>query len=123
MPNFGRACVRLTATMFERKEQLLVSKVYAMQRANGDWFAVDHEGRCRVPLFSDQREASQARSFNSEMLVFKAVMLDQLTVGTLTPARGEVVDFWLVENESTDMKRGRVMNHAQLVTLVASPDE
>jgi hypothetical protein len=97
-----------------------VSNVYAMQRANGDWFALDDQGRSRVPIFSDHREAMQARSYNSELLVFKPVLLNESSVGTLAPGTGEMVDFWFVEKESTNMKRGRLMNHAELATLVGN---
>lgn len=100
-----------------------MSNVYAMQRANGDWFALDDQGRFRVPLFSDHREAMQARSYNSELLVFKPVLLNESSVGTLAPENGEMVDFWFVEKESTNMKRGRLMNHAELATLVAKSDQ
>lgn len=95
-----------------------MSTVYAMQRANGDWFALDHHGRSCVPLFSDHREAMQARSYNSEMLVFKPVLLNPETVGTLTAGKGELLDFRLVEKESTNMKRGRIIDYAQLMLLL-----
>ena len=95
-----------------------MSMVYAMQRANGDWFALDNHGAFRVPLFSSQREAAQARIYNSELLVFKAVLLNPDSVETLAPGKGETTEFWLVEKESTSMKKGRQMNYAQLVSLV-----
>lgn len=97
--------------------------VYAMQRANGDWFALDDHGRVRVPMFSNRREAMQARSYNSEMLVFKPVQLNARSVGTLAPGKGETPDFCLVEVESTNMKRGQVMNYAELVLLVGDSDQ
>jgi len=34
--------------------------MYAMQRANGDWFALDQREGFRVPIFSSSREAMQA---------------------------------------------------------------
>ena len=89
-----------------------------MQRANGDWFALDEQGRFRVPLFITHREAMQARFFNSELLVFKPIRLSQNSVETLAPGKGEKTEFWLVEKESTSMKRGRLMDYAQLVSLV-----
>ncbi len=100
-----------------------LSMVYAMQRANGDWFALDDHGRFRVPLFSNHREAMQARYHNSELLVFKPVLLNAGSVGTLTPGKGEMLDFWLVEKESNNMKRGRLVDYAQLVLLVNGSDE
>jgi hypothetical protein len=97
-----------------------VSSVYAMQRANGDWFALDDQGRSRVPLFFNSREAMNARAYNSEMLVFTPVLLNEAGLKTLVPGQGETVDFWLVEKESTNMKRGELMNHTQLVSLVGA---
>jgi len=29
---------------------------YAMRRANGDWFAVDDNGRMRMPIFKSSRD-------------------------------------------------------------------
>ena len=45
-----------------------VNPIYAMQRANGDWFAQERPEGLRVPVFSSNREAMQARSFKVEML-------------------------------------------------------
>ncbi len=101
----------------------MVTNIYAMQRANGDWFALDDRGRFRVPVFSNSREAMTARSYNAEMLVFKPVLLTEGDVKTLAPANGETVDFWLVEKESTNMKRGQLLNHSQLSVLVGNADE
>jgi len=95
-----------------------VSSLYAMQRANGDWFAVDDHGGFRVPLFNDNREAMRARAYNTEMLVFKPILLDETEVKTLAPEPGERVEFWLVDKGSTNMKRGRLMDHAQVALLV-----
>jgi hypothetical protein len=99
-----------------------MSMVYAMQRANGDWFALDFRGRSRVPLFSNHHEAMQARSFNNEMLVFQPVQLNGSQVRTLAPGRGEAAEFWLVEKESTNMKRGQLVDYAQLLLLIGSDE-
>lgn len=99
---------------------MIVSAIYAMQRANGDWFALDEQGRFRVPLFNTHREAMQARFFNNALLVFKPVLLNPDSVETLAPGNGETSEYWLVENESTSMKRGRLMDYAQLVALVSN---
>jgi len=38
--------------------------MYGMQRANGDWFALN-DGEClRMPVFRSSGEAMQARSLN-----------------------------------------------------------
>jgi hypothetical protein len=101
----------------------VVSNVYAMQRANGDWFALDDRGRFRVPLFSNSRDAMTARSYNSEMLVFKPVLLTDVGLKTLAPTNGDTVDFWLVEKESTNMKRGQLLNHSELALMVSNSKE
>ena len=101
----------------------MVSNVYAMQRANGDWFALDDRGRFRVPVFSNSREAMTARAYNSEMLVFKPVLLTDGGLKTLAPTNGDKVDFWLVEKESTNMKRGQLLSHSELALMVGNSRE
>ena len=101
----------------------MLSNVYAMQRANGDWFALDDRGRFRVPVFSNSREAMTARSYNSEMLVFKPVLLTDGGLKTLASTNGDKVDFWLVEKESTNMKRGQLLSHSELALMVGNSRE
>ena len=98
----------------------MVNNVYAMQRANGDWFALDVRGRSRVPVFSNSHEAMTARSYNSEMLVFKPVLLTDGGLKTLAPTNGDTIDFWLVEKESTNMKRGQLLSHSELALMVGN---
>ena len=62
-----------------------MSNIYGMQRANGDWFALDQRDGLRVPVFSSNREAMQARAFNAEMLVFKPVLIDEGALADLAP--------------------------------------
>ena len=89
-----------------------------MQRANGDWFALKERGSFRVPVFSSNREAMQARAFNVEMLVFKPVLLDEGALKDLEPTEGQRPSyFWLVEKASTSMKRGVALSHLQLAVL------
>jgi len=38
-----------------------MSDLYAMRRANGDWFALENHETVRVPLFSSRHDASMAR--------------------------------------------------------------
>jgi hypothetical protein len=101
-----------------------MSSIYAMQRANGDWFALKERGSLRVPVFSSNREAMQARAFNVEMLVFKPVLLDERALKDLEPsADGEQPShFWLVEKASTSMKRGVALTHVQLAVLSRESD-
>ena len=92
---------------------------YAMQRANGDWFALNQREGLRVPIFSSNREAMQARAFNVEMLVFKPVLVDERALKDLAPAEGQgPTHFWLVCDACVNMKRGRAVQHSELAVLI-----
>ncbi len=94
-----------------------------MQRANGDWFALKEREKFRVPVFSSNREAMQARAFNVEMLVFKPVLLDERALKDLEPTDGQRPSyFWLVEKASTSMKRGVALSPPELALLSRESD-
>jgi hypothetical protein len=100
-----------------------VSAIYAMQRANGDWFALGYREGFRVPVFSSNSEAMKVRAFNVEMLVFKPVLLDERALKDLEPTEGERPSyFWLVEKASTSMKRGVALSHLELAELSRESD-
>ena len=93
--------------------------MYAMQRANGDWFALNKLDGLHVPVFSSNSEAMQARAFNIEMLVFRPVLLDERAVRELGSANNEhATHFWLVQQGSKSMKRGMILKHAELERLI-----
>ena len=96
-----------------------MNDIYAMQRANGDWFAFDYHGRFRVPLFHSSQDAVMARLRNFGMLLFKPVAIDARLVEQLAPSgdRGNV-DFWLVNDPLINLNRGRLVNDAQLKVLL-----
>lgn len=96
-----------------------MSSLFAMQRANGDWFALDERGRFRVPVFSSQRDGMLARVKHWGMRLFKPVALDVRALGELVPADGaSETDFWMVDNPFTSLNRGRLIDLAQLSRLV-----
>ena len=96
-----------------------MSSLYAMRRANGDWFALDDRGRFRVPLFSSQWDGMLARVNHWGMQLFKPVALDGRALGELVPADGAgETDFWLVDNPFTSLNRGRLLDRTQLSLLV-----
>jgi|ERR1044072_351466 hypothetical protein len=96
-----------------------VKPIFAMQRANGDWFALEGREGLRVPVFSSNREAMQARSFNVEMLVFHPVIVDENALKGFASAAGEPASrVWLVKQGSTNMKRGVFLEAAELARLV-----
>ena len=92
-----------------------------MQRANGDVFALDHHGRFCVPLFHSSRDAMTARLRNGEMLLFKPVALDTRLLRELAPKGGQNnVDLLLVKDPLRSLKRGCLVEHAELVLLVTT---
>lgn len=92
-----------------------MSYMYAMRRADGDWFAMDKGGRLHAPVFRSIWEAMPARVRNWGMQLFKPVLLGERSLKDLATADGgSAAHFWLVESPSADLKRGRVLEHAQL---------
>ena len=93
--------------------------MYAMQRANGDWFALEQQEGFRVPIFSSTHEAMQARAFNVELLVFKPVAVDERALKDLAPASDQrPTHFWLVKDACVNMKNGVALEHSELVGLI-----
>ena len=96
-----------------------MSSLFAMRRANGDWFALDDRGRFRVPVFSSRRGGELARFKNWGMRLFSPVALDVRALGELVPAGGVgETDFWLVDDPFTSLDRGQSVDRAQLSLLV-----
>jgi hypothetical protein len=100
-----------------------LSDLYALRRANGDWFALDAKGALRVPLFRSSLDAMAARSANVEMLVFSPVVLDERHLKDLEreTATGSS-HFWLVDRAAVNLKRGRRLEHAQLAQFENEPN-
>jgi len=95
-----------------------------MQRANGDWFALEDHGRFRVPLFHGSHDAMMARLRNFGMLLFNPVALNARLLKEIKPAAGESeVDFFIVNDPFASLSRGRVVEDAELALLISSPDE
>jgi hypothetical protein len=98
-----------------------MNDMYAMRRANGDWFALDDRGRFRVPVFSSPQGGLMARINHWGMRLFKPVALDARSLGELVPADGVgETDFWLVDEPFTSLNRGRLIEHAQLSLLLTA---
>ena len=96
-----------------------MSEIFAMQRANGDVFALDHNGGFCVPLFHSNSDAMTARSRNTDMLLFKPVALGDRLLREIAPQRnGSDVALLLVNDPLRSLKHGRLIEHAELVLLV-----
>ena len=99
-----------------------MSEIYAMRRANGDWFALDGHGRLRVPLFHTSQDAMMARLRNFGMLLFEPVALDaQLLKEVALAGTGSDVDFCIVNDPFASLTRGSHLALAQVVSLLNSP--
>lgn len=98
-----------------------MSDIYAMQRANGDVFALDNKGRFSVPLFHSSHDAMTARLRNGDMLLFKPVPLDARLLRELRPKGSENnVDLLLVKDPLRSLKRGDKVDHAELTLIVGN---
>lgn len=101
-----------------------MSDIFAMQRANGDWFALDHHGRLCVPLFHSRQDAMIARLRNFGLLVFKPVLLNARFLKEIVPLPGEdEVEFCMVDDPFARLNRGSPMRRTQLALLIRRPDE
>ena len=101
-----------------------MSDIFAMQRANGDWFALDHYGRLRVPLFHSIHDAMMARLRNVGLLLFKPVVIDALFLKNIVPSAGEdEVDFCIIDDPIADLSRGASVRRRELAALIRPAEE
>jgi len=91
-----------------------MSSLFAMQRANGDWFALDDHGKFRVPVFHNSAAAMVARSRETGMECFKPVLLDELAFKNLTTTDDGKACFWLIEDPLMKLSRGRALDVPEL---------
>jgi hypothetical protein len=95
-----------------------VIEVYAMRRANGDWFALERHGRLRVPLFRSSNDGMIARLRNFGMLLFEPVALDAKLLESMSPGSDSDVDFCIVKDPFASLKRSSCVERAQLALLM-----
>ena len=102
-------------------ERPLMSEIYTLQRANGDWFALEDHGRLRVPLFHSSHDAMMARLRNFQMLLFKPVALNARLLKEILLVGADDVDFCMVDDPFASLSRGSLVEHAALVLQVSNP--
>jgi hypothetical protein len=101
-----------------------MKEIYAMRRANGDWFALEDHARLLVPLFQSSNDAMMARLRNFGMLLFEPVALDAQLLKEVAPAgAGSDVDFRIVNDPFASLTRASHIAHAQLALLMNDPRE
>jgi hypothetical protein len=98
-----------------------MSEVYAMRRANGDWFALENDGRLCFPVFHSSHDALMARLRTAEMLLFSPIALDAQLLDEIVDGRSEV-DFCMVHNPFASLKGGNRLKHGQLASLISSAE-
>ena len=90
-----------------------------MQRANGDWFALDHQGGLRVPVFHSIHDAMMARLHNFGLLLFKPVVIDALFLKKIAPLAGEdEVDFCMVDDPFARLNSCSIVGRRELALLI-----
>jgi hypothetical protein len=101
-----------------------MTEMYAMQRANGDWFALNERGRLCVPVFNSNSDAMHARLLNFEMLHFKPMKLDERAINDLRPAKTEeAASFLIISDPTLNLSRGRSIDYAQFELLSRNGQE
>lgn len=101
-----------------------MSHIYAMRRANGDWFALEGHGRLSVPLFHSSHDALMSRLRNFGMLLFEPVALDARLLREVAPAGAKSdVNFCIVNDPFADLNRGSQIDHARLALLMKNSNE
>jgi hypothetical protein len=94
--------------------------LFAMRRANGDWFALDDRGSFRVPVFHSSGDAMVARSRDSGMECFKPVLLDVAALTNLTTTDESKACFWLITDPLMKLNRGRAFDRHQLEDFMSN---
>lgn len=92
--------------------------LYAMRRANGDWYALDDQGSLRVPVFKSKRDSMVARSRDYGMECFRPVLLDALAFENVTTTDQGRACFWLVDDPAGKISRASRMDSAELGSLI-----
>jgi len=95
-----------------------MSSLYAMRRANGDWFGLEDNGQARMPVFQSSGEAMIARSRDTGMECFRPVALDMLSLEKLKTTEGDTASFLIVSEPLRSLKRGRRLGFAELALLI-----
>jgi len=98
-----------------------MTNVYAMRRANGDWFALEDNGKLRVPVFHSTHDAFMARLRSVDMLLFSPIALDAGMLNDIVGGRGEV-DFCIVDNPFASLRQGSRLPQSQLTSILSNTD-
>ena len=96
-----------------------MSNLYAMRRANGDWFSFEDDGKLLVPVFHSIHDAFMARLRTAEMLVFSPIELTARLVGEIVD-EATALQFCMISNPFASLKRSISLQHAKLLSLISA---
>lgn len=95
-----------------------MNTLFALRRANGDWFALDDDGLFRVPVFRSSGAAMVARSRDYGMECFRPVALDETAFRNLTTTDEGKACFWLIDDPLMNLNRGHALDRQGLEWIV-----
>ena len=107
--------------LWREGSERVMTDIYAMRRANGEWFALEHDGGLHVPVFHSTHDAFMARLRTVEMLLFTPIALDAEMLIEIVDGRSQV-DFCMVNNPFASLSRGLRLPQSQLASLLSSAD-
>jgi len=110
-----------TEVLWVKDSERVMSDIFAMRGANGDWFALENDGRLCVPIFHSTHDALMARLRKVEMLLFSPVALDTELLNEIVGGRSEI-DSCIINNPFASLKRGLRLPPLQLSSLLTSAD-
>jgi hypothetical protein len=92
--------------------------LYAMRRANGDWYAVADNGDLRVPIFQSTADVTTARLRDSGMLCFRPVLFNVPAFEELKRTDGNTASFLMIADPSRHLKHGLRLGFTDLAALI-----
>ena len=94
-----------------------MTNLYAMRRANGDWFTLEDDGRLLIPVFHSSHDAIISRLRTVEMLVFSPMALTAQLLSEIVD-KPTAVHFCLISNPFASLKRGVPLSPAELLSFI-----
>ncbi|HEY0763458.1 MAG TPA: hypothetical protein VGD61_13895 [Pyrinomonadaceae bacterium] len=92
--------------------------LYAMRRANGDWFAVADKDDLRVPIFKSIADATIARLRDVGMECFRPVLFNVPAFEELKRTDGNTASFLMIADPSRHLKHGLRLGFTDLAALI-----
>ena len=119
-------CISLQPDALELLQLTGVCKtmvMFAMRRANGDWFALEEQGSLGIPVFRSSRDAMVARRRDAGMECFRPVALDEPAFKNLTTTDIGNATFWLVGDPLRKLSRARRLDLKEFKQFMSSGAE